>query len=270
MEQEKGLFDTMLEKEHLEFLKKWFDAYVRLFNSGDAEWQKCIDIKIEHSLKVREACRVIGQSLNLSEGELNLAEAAGLFHDIGRFEQFLTFRTFSDSASVDHAELGVQVLTRDHVLDHENETVKRVLLCAVAYHNKLAVPENESETVRLFSCLVRDADKLDIWRVIGLHYTAEHGTGNGVNLGLPDTPGLSPDVVDGLLKYRQVRMTQLKNVNDFKLLQIGWAFDVNFPKTLELMRKRKCLEPIRNSLPDDPGVDEVFKAVTEFVERRLS
>jgi hypothetical protein len=259
----------MLQKERLEQLKIWFDNYVQSFRSDDRGWQENIDIKIDHSEQVRLGCREIGQSLSLNEGELRLAEAAGLFHDIGRFEQFLKYKTFSDHKSVNHAELGVCVLADHGVLDSENPEVKRIVLGAVANHNKLEVPADESGDVRFYSKLVRDADKLDIWRVVSMHYCSEAGIGSGVNQDLPDTPGVSPAVVDVLMQCRLVRMALLKNVNDFKLLQIGWVYDVNFPKTLALMRERGHLERIRNSITAGEAVSEVYAAVMNYTEQRL-
>jgi hypothetical protein len=259
----------MLQQERLEHLKKWFDDYVRSFRSDDRGWQENIDIKIDHSEQVRRGCREIGQSLGLDEGDLRLAEAAGLLHDVGRFEQFLKYKTFADYKSVNHAELGVRVLTERRVLDYENGRVKPVILGAVANHNKLEVPADEPGDVRLASQIVRDADKLDIWRVVSMHYCSEDGVGSGVNQDLPDTPGVSPAVVDSLMQRRLVRMAHLKNVNDFKLLQIGWVYDVNFPKTLALMRERGHLERIRNSITAGEAVSRVYKAVMDYTEQRL-
>jgi hypothetical protein len=259
----------MLGEERLESLKRWFDDYVLSFHSDDKGWQENIDIKVEHSEQVRLVCRKIGKSLMLDDGGLNLAEAAGLFHDVGRFEQFLKYKTFADYKSVNHAELGVRVLTEGAVLNSESETVRRIILGAVANHNKLEVPADESGDVRLYSRIVRDADKLDIWRVVSTHYCSKEGIGSGVNQDLPDTPGVTQGVVDSLRQRRLVSMALLKNVNDFKLLQIGWVYDVNFPATLALMREGGHLEKIRNSITAGDGVTEVWAGVTAYAEQRL-
>ena len=46
-----------------------------------------------------------------------LAEIMALFHDIGRFEQYKQYRTFSDYRSEDHAALGVKVIKANRILN---------------------------------------------------------------------------------------------------------------------------------------------------------
>jgi putative nucleotidyltransferase with HDIG domain len=261
--------EAVLDNQTLEFLKHWFDGYVSSFHSENTEVQWNIDIKVEHSHRVCECILEIERSLGLDPDCMRLAEAAALFHDVGRFEQLKRYKTFSDHRSVDHAELGVQVLREHRVLERLEKPAQDILLRAVRNHNRLAIPEDESETVRFFSRLVRDADKLDIWRVVSEHYCSEDGRENGVGLGLPDTPGNSEAVVNDLLNHRLVLMSHLQNVNDFKLLQLGWVYDVNFPKTLELLDQRGYLKSIRNVLPDSKEVDEVYREVNLTIQKRI-
>lgn len=259
----------MLDDQALDALKKWFDEYVSSFRLEDPQWQRNIDIKVEHSLRVCEAIREIGLSLNLGKGELNLAEAAALFHDVGRFEQFRQFGTFSDHRSVNHAELGVRILEDKRALRPLSANAQEIILHAVSNHNRFSIPDGESETHRFYSRLLRDADKLDIWRVVNEHYSSEDGIGNGVSLGLPNTPGVSGEVYRDLMQRKLVRMNHLRNENDFKLLQIGWVYDVNFHKTLELVRERGYLGVIRNSLKPCKEVDDVYSAVTDYMDRKV-
>ena len=50
---------------------------------------------------VAEEARRIAKSLNLSEEEQDLAELIGLLHDIGRFEQWKWYGTYSDKLTMD-------------------------------------------------------------------------------------------------------------------------------------------------------------------------
>ena len=47
---------------------------------------------------------------------MHLAEAIAVLHDIGRFEQFFRYHTYSDSASVDHARLGADIIERTGIV----------------------------------------------------------------------------------------------------------------------------------------------------------
>ncbi len=74
-------------------------------------------------------CREIvqlGQQLDLQPSDLYLAEVMALFHDIGRFEQYACYHTFADRHSVNHTELGVEVLQRENLLDLLDATAQDV------------------------------------------------------------------------------------------------------------------------------------------------
>jgi len=88
-------------------LKAWFEDYIRQFYSNDPIVQENMDLKAEHSRRVCEAIMDIGVSRDVSREDLCIAEASGLLHDIGRFEQYRRYRTFADYKSEDHAVLGV-------------------------------------------------------------------------------------------------------------------------------------------------------------------
>jgi hypothetical protein len=57
--------------------------------------------------------------------------------------------------------LGVEVLVGYNVLRNLKEHEKDIVIKSINYHNYLQIPKNESENIRFFSSLIRDADKLD-------------------------------------------------------------------------------------------------------------
>ena len=79
----------MISQETVINLKSWFADYVKTFQSGDAEYQRNIDLKEEHTRRVCTEILDIGKSLALNKENLRLAEVIALFHDVGRFEQIL-------------------------------------------------------------------------------------------------------------------------------------------------------------------------------------
>jgi hypothetical protein len=102
----------------LQGLKSWFDDYISKYSSDDPAFQENIDLKSWHTRRVCEAALDIGMSLDLSEEDLCVAEASALLHDIGRFEQYRRYRTFSDHRSEDHAALGAMVIRENRILDN--------------------------------------------------------------------------------------------------------------------------------------------------------
>ena len=61
----------------------------------------------------------------------------------------------------------------------------------------------------------------------------------------------------------------LKTSADFKVLQMSWVFDLNFPRTFRLMDERRYLEKLANSLPRSERAAAIYRSVRSFIDRRL-
>ncbi|MBN2398152.1 MAG: HD domain-containing protein [Deltaproteobacteria bacterium] len=255
--------------ELVDDLKDWFAGYVRTFKEGDIDYRNIV-LKEEHTKRVCEEIVGIGSRLGLRDNELRLAEIIALFHDVGRFEQYARYKTFADWQSENHAELGVTVLQRFGVLNQCEESTRDLIVRTIRYHNRAALPPEETEPCLFFAKLLRDADKLDIWRVVTDYYRRQDGMRNGtLELDLPDTPEFSDAVYQDVVNRKIVDINHVKTLNDFKLLQIGWVFDVNFGPTLRAVRSRRYLEMIRDALPKSERMDALFAGVYEYLEERL-
>ncbi|MDY6950730.1 MAG: HD domain-containing protein [Thermodesulfobacteriota bacterium] len=248
-------------------LRRWFSEYVQTFRSGDREQTQSIDLKDEHTRRVCAAILDIGRSLSLNGERLCLAEAMALLHDVGRFEQFARYRTFSDKDSEDHAMLGIRILHKHGVLRDVPRPTRNLILRVISYHNRLGLPKGETEACLFFTKLLRDADKVDIWRVVTEHYGQKEEERNGaIDLGLPHGPEISDEVCADLMAGRIVRLESLKTLNDFKVLQMAWVYDVNFPRAFQIILERRYLEMIRDALPASEKVLEIYHTVRSYVE----
>lgn len=257
--------NIILKKESLAEVKNWFSEYVNAFKFTDPELQRNIDIKREHTERVVIEILNIGKSLGLNNYEQNLAEVIAMFHDIGRFEQFKIYKTFSDLKSENHAELGIKILKQYNVLNIFDKEIQNIVFCSIRYHNRPSLPEEENETCLLYSKLIRDADKLDILKVVTDYYSRFNGQKNvALVLELPDNPGISEEVYAALMKRQPVEMKHVKNINDIKLLQVGWIYDINFSPTFDFIRKRRYLEKLREALPDSKEVKEIFEIIQKL------
>jgi len=256
----------IMDKNIVHDLKKWFTDYIDSFKYDNNELQNNINIKREHTERVTEEIINIGKQLGLNDNELNLAEIIALFHDIGRFEQYDRYKTFSDFKSEDHAELGIKILKQYDVLGRLDENLRRVILCSIKYHNWPSLPAEETKTCFFYSRLIRDADKLDIWKVVTDYYHRKKGRRNvALELELPDTPGISEEVYKALMNRQLVDMKHVKNINDIKLLQAGWIYDINFKPTFESVKNRRYLEKIREVLPESNEIDQIFDIVNSYL-----
>ena len=257
----------MINTETVSTFKTWFAEYTKTFQSGTPEDQQNIEMKEAHTRRVCREILDIGNSLGLNGEDLHLAEVMALFHDIGRFEQYARYGTFSDLKSEDHAILGVKVLRKTGVLEVLDPSTADLIMRCIAYHNRAFLPEDESEQCLFFARLLRDADKLDILRVVTDYYQRETGDRNGaIELGLPDTPEISPEIYADLMAKKIVNIAYLKTLNDFKLLQMGWIFDVNFPRTFQLIRERHYIEMIRDALPRSEKISEIYSTVQFYLK----
>jgi len=253
-------------------LKNRFEQYVKQFASSDPNIRAALDLKQAHTRRVCEAIVDIGEDEGLSGEDLLVAEATALLHDIGRFEQFRRYKTFSDARSENHALLGVKVIQENAILDGIDSQKAQTIVRAVKCHNRAALPARENGRGLFFMKLLRDADKVDIWRVVTDYYRdARQERNQTIELNLPDTPDISAAVCRSLMKGEIVLMKDIRTLNDFKLLQIGWIYDVNFRRTFQIVREKGYLEKIRHALPENSlRVKSVYEKALRYLYHKAS
>jgi hypothetical protein len=259
-----------MNRENLKYLKTWFADYVAGFYTDDPEDSCPIRIKEKHAKRVCENIIMLGSALGLSDREMILAETMGLFHDIGRFKQYAVYGTFNDMVSENHAELGLKEMATHNVLSVCTKEEKRYITKAIAYHNAASMPEDEDEKALLYIRLLRDADKLDIWKVLTDYYKNSDKHPNPVlEIGLPDHPWCSPEILSAIRRGRLARMQDLRTLNDFKLLQISWVYDLNFVPSFHALKTCKYIEQIEAALPNSNEITEAVSHAHDYVNRHL-
>ncbi|HOO77505.1 MAG TPA: HD domain-containing protein [bacterium] len=250
-----------------EHCRSWLEDYLMRFPGDDDDQRRNFAVKRGHTYRVRAEIMALGRNLGLVASAMELAEILALVHDVGRFEQYARFRTFVDRRSLDHAALGADILRSSPALDPLPPRLRELVLRCVSYHNRAELPAGEGRECLYFTRLLRDADKLDIWRVVTDYYRAGPGERNpALELELPDTPGFSDEVCRSLLEERMVDSGLLANLNDFKLLQAGWVYGINFTPSLRAVRERGYLESIRAALPPSPRLDRIFGRLRSRLE----
>jgi hypothetical protein len=123
--------------------------------------------------------------------------------------------------------------------------------------------------------VIRDADKVDVLYIITeyhRHYRDYRGDFmlQTLLLELPDEPGYSPKIVDGLLHGRRIDHKELRTMNDMRLLLIGWVYDVNFAATLEQIRERGFLDVLFDFLPRTCDIERVRRTISRYVDSRIT
>ena len=257
-----------MQTNHLADLQAWFNAYTQSFLAGDPKKDSAHQLKIDHTARVCENIRLLATSLDLPENQMRIAEAVALFHDVGRFEQYKRYGTFNDRKSVNHATLGVEIMEKNGVLADFGDDERKWIVDAVRFHNAPALPSGKPIRELIFLRLIRDADKLDIWRVFADFYRDDNEPETAIVQHLPDRPEWSPSIVEDIVNRRMARFSHMKTLNDFKLLQLSWVFDLNFPETFVLARQRGDLSHIAGILPDAPDLNRAVDVVMGEIEAR--
>ncbi len=261
---------AIMNQADLTSLKNWFAGYSASFATPIPEDQRNIAIKQDHTYEVCRNALRIARDLGLGEEETLLAEAVALLHDVGRFSQYEQYRTFDDSISVNHAALGVKVLLEKDVLQGLPMRDRDLIVHAITLHNVFSLPKKLDPLTLLFARLVRDADKLDIMRVvIDFFGQDKESRAEAVAIGLPDEPGYSRAVLACLARGEMAKKSDLTTLNDFKLLQLAWLYDLNFTSSLRVVLERRYIDRLAGLLPDTGEIRQAISIVRASVDKRL-
>lgn len=256
-----------MKKSQLDELVSWFDSYVEPYLNTDEEGAKNIRLKIGHTRKVCEVMALLSAGENLSENETRIASATALLHDVGRFSQYRRWRTFRDSDSDNHARLAIEVIREEHVLDGLCQPEQLLIEEAVRFHNLLAPPARIQSPTRRYINLIRDADKLDIWRVfVELLRLPPKEWPSASTLGLADLPGqVSGQCIAALNSGSIVPLDTIACFNDFKLLMISWVYDLTCATSRRILRERGYISALAATLPEQSDSREaVSKALASI------
>lgn len=249
-----------------ERLKEAFLAYARSFESGDAAADAPISLKVEHSLRVLAVAEEIAASEPAFAGhdKGRALRLAALFHDVGRFEQYTKYKTFTDAHSCNHGVLGARVLRRQGFLRNETREMRTLVLGAVAAHNRLREPKGYAGTTLDVLRGLKDADKLDILRVLAETLAPGGDRDDVVLLHLRDEDGsYSPPILRALEEDRVALYADMRYVNDFRILLCTWVSDLHYDASRRIMKREGRLVSILDGLSNIPPVQEIARNKVE-------
>lgn len=260
-----------MEASELNFFKQWFSDYCRSFYSPNPEEQENILLKERHTHIVCRNIIQIAEDLSLSGNDIRLAETVALFHDVGRFKQYSLHKTFRDDVSVNHGLLGAEILLGKSVLQSLPEKEQSLIIQAVKFHNTFAIPALEDPDGMMFLKLVRDADKLDVWRVFMEYYAADvRNRPTAVGLDLPDSPGYSAEALSCLYKRQLVSLSVIRNLNDLKIMLLSWVYDLNFKASFRMLTAGDIINSLAAELPATDDIRHAVEYLQEYIDGRQS
>jgi hypothetical protein len=245
-------------------IKDIYEDYVAAYrNQGDEVYQDHIHIKYEHTENVCREISGLCQLLQMDQGQAAFAGIIALLHDIARYEQFRKYSTFADAESENHAEMAVKIIAGLGI--HKELTDKQVSImnAAILNHNLPQIPDHIPSQIVFYSGLLRDADKLDIWRV-SLEYNIFHKIKDEV---LPGEYVVPPELLHCFHENQIIRLNQVGSYYDSILFRLSWVYDLNFPFSVRLFAERDIAGKLLAKLPASPDLDFILDTVLKYIRQ---
>ncbi|MUM77043.1 HD domain-containing protein [Pseudodesulfovibrio sp. F-1] len=212
-------------------------------------------LKLEHSLRVFDNAGHILDAEGVKGRMADLARLAALYHDMGRFPQYARYRTFNDRDSANHARLGVLALRGMEMPPGLSGHDWRIVRFAVAQHNAKSLNPALPARLELPVTVVRDADKLDIIRILLDHFEGNGEPSQAVIHRLDDAPDLySEEIYDAIINGRTGDYRHMRYANDFKLLLMGWLDGLRYRSSLDMALERNYPARLLAQLPNDARI----------------
>ena len=224
----------------------------------DAQIVDGIILKEKHTWKVTHNCEQLAKYLRLSEHDVMLAKMIGLFHDVGRFYQFTVYHTFNDALSENHAKLGLKVIADLPFMQELSKEDLATLKFAIGNHNARVIEATDNKRDLSFAKLIRDADKIDIYRVLKPYLAPTDGT------------GCSPDFVDLFIEGKQCDYTKMRTQDDRKLVRLMWVYDINYAWSLKAIVEQNYIEDIIGKLSHDDKMMIGINRLKKYIEEKLA
>ena len=242
-----------------------FEIYTDAYDKEDAK----IRLKYEHTFRVAALCDEIAGSIGLSGEDRDLAWLLGMLHDIGRFEQLRRYGTFKDADSIDHAGFGADLLfgragetamIRSFVLD---ESEDKLIEIAVRNHSAYRIPKDLDERTAMYCNILRDADKVDIFRV-----NVEFNLEDIYNCTTEDlrTCVITPEVLACVTERHAVLRSLKKTTMDNVVGHICLLFELVYPRSVAIVRDQGYLDKLIHVTSDNPDT----QAKLEWIEGEVT
>lgn len=230
-----------------------------------------IRVKIGHIERVAGIAKEIAKSLNLKEEDIQLAEIIGLLHDIGRFEQVRRYDTFVDQKSVNHGELGGEILFKQGLIREfiEDTQYDEIIKKSILNHNRNQnAIQTDNERERLQSKIIRDADKVDI--IYMLSFENKETAWGSSNI---DKENITEEIYREFKEEKAICYDQRKTAVDILVSHFAYVFDFNYDYALQMVKEKEYFKKIyeRFDFEDkqtQEKIDEIYTIVEKFLEKR--
>lgn len=259
--------ESLISASFKETLKMGFDTYTSKYDISDER----IYGKIVHTYAVAANCIYICNELKLNDHDEMIAYAIGMLHDVGRFEQASKYHTFIDSVS-DHAIEGADYLFNQGGISNFipekcfNREDLKLIETAIRQHNKHLLDEGLSERELLFCNIIRDADKIDIYR-----FNAKQSFEVSHEYTEKEVASSEPSeiIIEAFRNKQTVDFSKRKTKADIYLSHVALCFGLVFDSSKKLLDSQGNIWKMMDFSFDNPKVQDTFNCLRKDVESFL-
>lgn len=253
-----------------ELAKKSFQEYLKNYDINDGS----IALKIKHTYEVVKKSEYIANGLRLDKENIELAKIIALLHDIGRFEQIKEFEEFNDK-KIEHAEFGVKVLFDNSLIRKfiDEDKYDNIIYKAIYNHNKYKIEENLNEKELLQCKIIRDADKLDNFRVKEKD-KLEDMFPKIYNEKTINYETISEKVYEDFMQHKCIKLEDRKTIIDYWVCVIAFIFDLNFNISLQYVKENNYIDILVNRIEykndtTKQKMEDIRKCAKEYIDDRI-
>ena len=253
-----------------ELAKKSFQEYLKNYDTNDGS----IALKIKHTYEVVKKSEYIANGLGLDKENIELAKIIALLHDIGRFEQIKEFGEFNDK-KIEHAEFGVKVLFDNGLIRKfiDEDKYDNIIYKAIYNHNKYKIEENLNEKELLQCKIIRDADKLDNFRVKEKD-KLEDMFPKIYNEKTINYETISEKVYEDFMQHKCIKLEDRKTIIDYWVCVIAFIFDLNFNISLQYVKENNYIDILVNRIEykndtTKQKMEDIRKCAKEYIDDRI-
>ena len=253
-----------------ELAEKSFQEYLKNYDINDGS----IALKIKHTYEVVKKSEYIANGLRLNKENIELAKIIALLHDIGRFEQIKEFGEFNDK-KIEHAEFGVKVLFDNSLIRKfiDEDKYDNIIYKAIYNHNKYKIEENLNEKELLQCKIIRDADKLDNFRVKEKD-KLEDMFPKIYNEKTINYETISEKVYEDFMQHKCIKLEDRKTIIDYWVCVIAFIFDLNFNISLQYVKENNYIDILVNRIEykndtTKQKMEDIRKCAKEYIDDRI-
>jgi len=256
--------EELLKECRLEF-KKYFQS---LIIDSPENQNKVEDIRT-HSLRVVNNSLLIAKVVSQTDEDRRIGEVIALFHDLGRASLIVQGTESPTNIQRDHASLSAKLIQQMDFYPKISTDIQLILLKSIEGHNKLKLPKLDNEQQTLFARLLRDADKLDIFESSYRFFKEKMGIQPIMTFDLVNSTEVSEKIIKSIQAGKTAAVEDMKTINDYKLLLLSMAFDLNFKYTFRILSEKQYIQKIYETLPKRDQIIDVYRSIKLFVENKF-